>query len=477
MQHDQNHNITQNENDGEPEAIDWEKREREAAEEEARLEAENNASTQSNLVEDKLEGSSNIDDEPKEEPIYTDENSATPEINDSPSDYQADLDPDSYTANIEKDEEVSQEEDEETAGQEPDAEITNAEKSDYLPELNQSQIEAFTKLTEKYKKHGDLLRDENSRRHAFILPFIKALGYDVFDPDEVEIGFSAIGRQADYAIKEEGKYKIFITLCDDENDGQRIKQQTLACLRENNYAIAIITDGNKYHIYNYNDIEAKGPLITYKIDGALNDALVTLSKDSFSKESLLEYGKIEKAKNKVFDAVFEELSNPTDSFVDTIAIRLMRKNNIIIPSNLGDLVKRVTQPLVMHLEKAMAEAEASARLAAEAEDNDDRIMTEEENEAFEIIKLICSEYTDPENIVARPAKSYLAILLHDNNRRTIARLHFNYSTKYIGTFVEREETRNKIENKMDVINYRQQFIKRMHELDPSIDINSKETEA
>jgi hypothetical protein len=37
-------------------------------------------------------------------------------------------------------------------------------------------------------------------------------------------------------------------------------------------------------------------------------------------------------------------------------------------------------------------------------------------------------------VVQRDAKSYMAVLLDDNNRKPIARLYFNRKQKYIGIF-------------------------------------------
>lgn len=49
---------------------------------------------------------------------------------------------------------------------------------------------------------------------------------------------------------------------------------------------------------------------------------------------------------------------------------------------------------------------------------------------------MCSEVA-PERVGYRDSKSYCAVLLDDNNRKPIARLHFNSkTTKYVMTFGE-----------------------------------------
>src|SRR3546814_6517260 len=58
-------------------------------------------------------------------------------------------------------------------------------------------------------------------------------------------------------------------------------------------------------------------------------------------------------------------------------------------------------------------------------DADEPETTEEEIEGFNIIRAILREDVDVRRIVMRDAKTYCAVLLDDNNRKPIARLHFN----------------------------------------------------
>ncbi len=66
----------------------------------------------------------------------------------------------------------------------------------------------------------------------------------------------------------------------------------------------------------------------------------------------------------------------------------------------------------------------------------------------------------------RDAKSYCAILLDDNNRKPIFRLHFNQSQWYIGIVKESKEKRHKKEtrHKIDSINNLYQFADTMLEV-------------
>jgi hypothetical protein len=59
----------------------------------------------------------------------------------------------------------------------------------------------------------------------------------------------------------------------------------------------------------------------------------------------------------------------------------------------------------------------------------------------------------------RDAKSYCAILLDDNNRKPIARLHFNRAKKYIGLFSGKQEEGVAIGSLEDIYGYAE----RLHE--------------
>lgn len=62
------------------------------------------------------------------------------------------------------------------------------------------------------------------------------------------------------------------------------------------------------------------------------------------------------------------------------------------------------------------------------------VTTEMEIEGFHIIKSIIRKVIEPQRITFRDTQSYLGILIDDNNRKPICRLHFNRSQLYIGMF-------------------------------------------
>ena len=79
------------------------------------------------------------------------------------------------------------------------------------------------------------------------------------------------------------------------------------------------------------------------------------------------------------------------------------------------------------------------------------VTTDEEFEAFRIIRAIGCAEVPIEDITIRDAKTYCAILFQDNNRRPIARLYFDRRVPQIGIFdVDREEHRFDLTNRADI---------------------------
>ncbi len=63
------------------------------------------------------------------------------------------------------------------------------------------------------------------------------------------------------------------------------------------------------------------------------------------------------------------------------------------------------------------------------------------------------EAIDVDRVIMRDTKSYCGILLDNNNRKPICRLHFNYSQKYLGVITGKNEERIEIDGVNDIFKY------------------------
>jgi hypothetical protein len=106
-------------------------------------------------------------------------------------------------------------------------------------------------------------------------------------------------------------------------------------------------------------------------------------------------------------------------------------------------------------------AESAPEVATDApkDEPEDKVNTTlEEMEGFHIVKAIIRSVVGVKRIAMRDTQSYCGILIDDNNRKPICRLHFNRTQKYLGIFdQEKNETRHPIESVDDIYSFSDQL--------------------
>jgi len=150
----------------------------------------------------------------------------------------------------------------------------------------------------------------------------------------------------------------------------------------------------------------------------------------------------------------KEIEEPSDLFIRFFVGKVYsgRVTKSVIETFGGVVKKAVSQFLN---EKLNERLESAINRESEQTDNDEdksasgedsRITTtEEELEGYYIVKSIVRQVVDPNRIHHRDAVGFFSILLDDNNRKPICKLHFNKDDKFIGLF-----DNNKIEEKMHI---------------------------
>ena len=106
------------------------------------------------------------------------------------------------------------------------------------------------------------------------------------------------------------------------------------------------------------------------------------------------------------------------------------------------------------------EAESADEDQAEDERADGIVTTEDELEAYQIVRAIFSQKVAPERIAHRDTKSYFGVLLDDNNRKPLCRFRFNTSQRYICLIDEKKnENRQPIDKVTEIYKFSQELIK------------------
>lgn len=342
--------------------------------------------------------------------------------------------------------------------------------------------EALSRIERTIREHREVLATEEAAKNALVMPFLQALGYNVFNPGEVVPEFTAdIGRRkgekVDYAICNGDDVRMLVE-CKPANCELKVENATqlYRYFSVTKARVAILTNGVVYRFYADIDepnIMDSEPFFTCRLDDLRGSDAATLqrfSREEFDIEKIVAEAKSLKLQSLVRRQVEAQISEPSDDLVRIIAGKIHEGR--LMPNVLEEyraairiaFMSIIRERLNERLSKAAMdppEVEESASLADESGIE----TTEDEVRGRDIIRAIGAEIVSPERIDIRDAQSYCAILLDDNNRRTIARLRFNSSTtRYLGTFSGREETQHRVEGPVDIYQHREAILARIREL-------------
>jgi hypothetical protein len=319
-------------------------------------------------------------------------------------------------------------------------------------------IDQLKALAGKVPALCDILQTEEATKNALVMPFIRILGYDIFDPTEVVPEFVADigtkkGEKVDYAIKKDGKI-IMLFECKHCGGDLSIKHasQLFRYFATTEARIGVLTNGVVYRFFT--DLEAPNKMDEkpfFEVDMLdLNDTVVSelkkLSKPAFDLDELMTTAGELKYTREIKRLLAELTEKPSDEFVKLCASKVFngpltpgRKEYFagIVKKSFGQLVnERINE----RLKSALTGGEGLREETEPADEPEQEIeTTEEELEGFYIVKSILRTLVDPTRIAHRDTQSYMGILLDDNNRKPIARLHFNRSQKYLGVFDEKKK--------------------------------------
>lgn len=298
------------------------------------------------------------------------------------------------------------------------------------------------------------LKTEEATKAALVMPFINALGYNVFDPTEVIPEFVADvgvkkGEKVDYVVMHGGKAAMLVeckhvgaplTL---ENASQLFRYFVVTDAR-----FAILTNGVDYRIYT--DLEAPNkmdskPFFEFSmlnLDARIVSEIKKFSKAIFNVDDILRNASELKYLNQIREIIEVEIKNPSEEMVKLFTTRVYEgRMTSAVLAQFTALVRTALTEFIRdkindRLKSAIDGTFTTAVTQPEAgsADEEEIVTTPEELEGYHIVKAILSKVVDPARVVMRDTKSYCGVLLDDNNRKPICRLRFNYSQKYLGLF-------------------------------------------
>jgi hypothetical protein len=342
-------------------------------------------------------------------------------------------------------------------------------------------IDKIKDLASRIPKQIEHIQTEEATKNAFIMPFISALGYDVFNPIEVIPEFTADigtkkGEKVDYAIKKDNDIIILIECKWSGADlHQDHASQLYRYFSATEARFAILTNGITYEFYSDidepNKMDSK-PFFTFDIlgfqDHQVNE-LKKFTKSAFSLDDILTTASTLKYTGAIKKILEEERLNPSEPFVRLFASQIF--DGRLTKTVLEQFTKIVKEAHKQFINDKINERLTSALSANDAskekdpngegfetlDDNNGIVTTEAEIEGYNVVKAILREIIDVKRISMRDTKSYCGILLDNNNRKPICRLRFNSSQKYLAILSQKKEERVAIDCVDDIFKYSEQI--------------------
>lgn len=330
-------------------------------------------------------------------------------------------------------------------------------------------------LAERVRNHEVTIATEEATKTSVVLPFLQALGYDVFNPSEVIPEFTADavgkkGEKVDYAIKLNGEIQILIeckglsTNLDRKHLSQLFRYFTVTKAK-----FAILTNGKVFEFYTDleepNKLDMK-PFFVFDLFEFGQNALSELEKfekPSFDVDRILATAERLKYVSAVKRVISTEIEEPSEGLVKLIAAevhegrvtaQVREQVASAIKAAFKDVIRDAVQARLANALENTSRSFDKKDVEEETDDNDDGVVTTpEEVEGMLTVRAIVRNVIEASRVNLRDSKSYCAVLVDDNNRKPLCRLHFNRKQWYLGLFDGEQEERVPISGLSEIYDY------------------------
>ena len=321
---------------------------------------------------------------------------------------------------------------------------------DFIDELKQFSV--------RVQQIKDTITTEEATKMSIIVPFFHMLGYDVFNPNEFTPEYTADvgikkGEKVDYAIMKDGKPQILIE-CKCINDKlDKHASQLFRYFGTSEAKFGILTNGIIYRFYTDLDSENKMdlvPFLEFNVLEIKNNTTIRelkkFQKSSFDVDAVFSAASKLRYSKAVKDTFKQQLESPDDDFVryflsniyDGVKTQsVIDKYRDIIKNALNEFINesmndKITAAL-NHEEKVEETKpdEIVTEEQVEKEPVSKIVTTEEELQAFYIIKGFFAGICKLEDITYKDTESYFGILYQGNIRKTICRVYLGTKTKQL----------------------------------------------
>ena len=333
-------------------------------------------------------------------------------------------------------------------------------------------------LADKVEQLKDQIATEESTKHAFTLPFINILGYDAFNPTEVVPEFTADlglkkGEKVDYAIFQNGAPILIVECKHWKQDLNVHNSQLFRYFHVTKTRFALLTNGIIYRFYSdleeTNKMDEK-PFLEFDITSLKESTVKEIEKfhkSKFDVSKIVDNASNLKYTQEIKNLIDKEIQSPSQDFVRLFANKAYNgrlTSNVI--EEFTEIVNKafaqiISEKVSDRLNSALNKEVEKQKIEEVVDEPKSKIeTTEEELEAYGIVVAILRRKLAKDRIVHRDTQSYFGILLDDNNRKPLCRLHLNGGNKYISLFNDdKKETKEPINSIDDIYNFEKQLLK------------------
>ncbi len=327
-------------------------------------------------------------------------------------------------------------------------------------------------IAERIEQQADRILTEEATKMAIVSPFLRILGYDTSNPSEVIPEFTADavgkkGEKVDYAILLDNE---IVMLVECKKLGVALDRKHLAQLYRyfsvTSAQFALLTNGQIFEFYasleEQNKLDKK-PFFILDLLKLNNRDIVELEKfekTRFDTANILRNAERLKYVSSIKKFLSSQVDEPSDEFTKFVASNVYEGR---VTQSVRETIEWatkiafnefITEKVHSRLSSALQNSSNEKLEDLDGEVSEDEIITTpEEIEGMITIRSIVRDILDPSRVDLRDAKSYCAVLIDDNNRQPLARMHFNRKQWYLGLFDKGIENRVAISSLTDIFKY------------------------
>ena len=310
--------------------------------------------------------------------------------------------------------------------------------------------ESIKQFAERVSKLKDTISTEEATKMSLIVPMFQLLGYDVFNPLEfcpeyiADVGIKK-GEKVDYAILENDSPNILVECKSCAEQLDKHSSQLFRYFGTTPAKFGILTNGIIYRFYTDLEEANKMDLVPFLEIDMLNlkdasiNELKKFCKDNFDKDKIFSTAEELKYSGLIKGILSKEFDSPSEEFVRFILSSIYdgQKNQRVI-EKFTPVVKKAFSSFINEIVNSKISSALSEDTEKESEEQvvdakpvSKVVTTEDELEAFYIIRGILAEIVPVEDIVHRDTESYFGILYKDNNRKPICRINLDTKNKQL----------------------------------------------